>query len=58
MRPDRPNPDAAIKLGHARGAIISAVGSRGIAMVEYSINIVRVVAFVRMNHRRQTSDNK
>ena len=29
MRPDRPNPDAAIKLGHARGAIISAAGSGG-----------------------------
>jgi crossover junction endodeoxyribonuclease RuvC len=41
MRPDRPNPDAAIKLGHARGAIISAVGSRGIAMVEYSPNQIK-----------------
>ncbi|HAO70235.1 MAG TPA: crossover junction endodeoxyribonuclease RuvC [Gammaproteobacteria bacterium] len=36
MRPDRPNPDAAIKLGHARGAIISAAGVNGITMVEYS----------------------
>ena len=41
MRPDRPNPDAAIKLGHARGAIISAVGSRGIPMVEYSPNQIK-----------------
>lgn len=41
MRPDRPNPDAAIKLGHARGAIISAVGSRGIVMVEYSPNQIK-----------------
>lgn len=41
MRPDRPNPDAAIKLGHARGAIISAVGSNGIDMVEYSPNQVK-----------------
>ncbi|OIR24329.1 crossover junction endodeoxyribonuclease RuvC [Bathymodiolus thermophilus thioautotrophic gill symbiont] len=41
MRPDRPNPDAAIKLGHARGAIISAVGSRGILMVEYSPNQIK-----------------
>ena len=28
MRPDRPNPDAAIKLGHARGAVISAAGGQ------------------------------
>ncbi len=41
MRPDRPNPDAAIKLGHARGAIISAVGSRGITIVEYSPNQIK-----------------
>ncbi|SGZ66677.1 Crossover junction endodeoxyribonuclease RuvC [Bathymodiolus thermophilus thioautotrophic gill symbiont] len=41
MRPDRPNPDAAIKLGHARGAIISAVGSRGILMAEYSPNQIK-----------------
>lgn len=41
MRPDRPNPDAAIKLGHARGAIISAAGSRGITMVEYSPNQIK-----------------
>ncbi|SMN14456.1 Crossover junction endodeoxyribonuclease RuvC [uncultured Candidatus Thioglobus sp.] len=41
MRPDRPNPDAAIKLGHARGAIIAAVGSRGIVMVEYSPNQIK-----------------
>jgi crossover junction endodeoxyribonuclease RuvC len=41
MRPDRPNPDAAIKLGHARGAIISAVGSKNIEMVEYSPNQIK-----------------
>ena len=41
MRPDRPNPDAAIKLGHARGAIISAAGVNGIAMVEYSPNQIK-----------------
>jgi crossover junction endodeoxyribonuclease RuvC len=41
MRPDRPNPEAAIKLGHARGAIISAVGSKGIEMVEYSPNQIK-----------------
>lgn len=41
MRPDRPNPDAAIKLGHARGAIISAVGVNGISMVEYSPNQIK-----------------
>ena len=43
MRPDRPNPDAAIKLGHARGAIISAVGVNAIAMVEYSPNQIKKV---------------
>ena len=41
MRPDRPNPDAAIKLGHARGAIISAAGLNEIAMVEYSPNQIK-----------------
>jgi len=41
MRPDRPNPDAAIKLGHARGAIISAAGAREIPMVEYSPNQIK-----------------
>ncbi|MDG2354127.1 MAG: crossover junction endodeoxyribonuclease RuvC [Gammaproteobacteria bacterium] len=41
MRPDRPNPDAAIKLGHARGAIISAAGVNGIEMVEYSPNQIK-----------------
>jgi len=41
MRPDRPNPDAAIKLGHARGAIISAAGVNGITMVEYSPNQIK-----------------
>jgi crossover junction endodeoxyribonuclease RuvC len=41
MRPDRPNPDAAIKLGHARGAIISAAGMNGITMVEYSPNQIK-----------------
>lgn len=43
MRPDRPNPDAAIKLGHARGAIISAAGSNHTAMVEYSPNQIKKV---------------
>ncbi len=41
MRPDRPNPDAAIKLGHARGAIISAVGGQGIPMVDYTANQIK-----------------
>ncbi len=41
MRPDRPNPDAAIKLGHARGAIISAVGYNNIAVIEYSANRIK-----------------
>ena len=41
MRPDRPNPDAAIKLGHARGAIISAAGVNSIVMVEYSPNQIK-----------------
>jgi crossover junction endodeoxyribonuclease RuvC len=41
MRPDRPNPDAAIKLGHARGAIISAAGINDITMVEYSPNQIK-----------------
>ena len=38
MRPDRPNPDAATKLGHARGAIIPAAGGQGIPMVDYTAN--------------------
>lgn len=41
MRPDRPNPDAAIKLGHARGAIIAAVGFNLIALTEYSPNQIK-----------------
>ncbi len=41
MRPDRPNPDAAIKLGHARGAIIAASGVNKIEMVEYSPNQIK-----------------
>jgi crossover junction endodeoxyribonuclease RuvC len=41
MRPDRPNPDAAIKLGHARGAIISAAGGQGIPMVDYTANQIK-----------------
>lgn len=41
MRPDRPNPDAAIKLGHARGAIISATGVNNIAIAEYSPNQIK-----------------
>ena len=39
MRPDRPNPDAAIKLGHARGAVISA--ARGFPIVDYSPNQIK-----------------
>jgi len=41
MRPDRPNPDAAIKLGHARGAIISAVGTQDLPIVDYSPNQIK-----------------
>ena len=41
MRPDRPNPDAAIKLGHARGAIISAVGTQNLPIVDYSPNQIK-----------------
>ncbi len=41
MRPDRPNPDAAIKLGHARGAIIVATGVNAISVVEYSPNQIK-----------------
>ena len=41
MRPDRPNPDAAIKLGHARGAIISATGGQGIPIVDYTANQIK-----------------
>ena len=40
MRPDRPNPDAAIKLGHARGAVIAAVGGR-LPIVDYSPNQIK-----------------
>jgi len=40
MRPDRPNPDAAIKLGHARGAVISAVGGQ-LPIVDYSPNQIK-----------------
>ena len=39
MRPDRPNPDAAIKLGHARGAVISAAA--GLPIVDYSPNQIK-----------------
>lgn len=41
MCPDRPNLDAAIKLGHARGAIISAVGFHSIPILEYSPNQIK-----------------
>ena len=40
MRPDRPNPDAAIKLGHARGAVITAVGGQ-LPIVDYSPNQIK-----------------
>ena len=41
MRPDRPNPDAAIKLGHARGAIISAAGGLNLPIVDYTANQIK-----------------
>ena len=41
MRPDRPNPDAAIKLGHARGAIIAAAGGLGLPIVDYTANQIK-----------------
>ena len=41
MRPDRPNPDAAIKLGHARGAVISAAGGQDLPIVDYSPNQIK-----------------
>ncbi len=43
MRPDRPNPDAAIKLGHARGAIIAAACMYDVPVVEYSPNQIKKV---------------
>ena len=41
MRPDRPNPDAAIKLGHARGAVIAAAGGKDLPIVDYSPNQIK-----------------
>jgi crossover junction endodeoxyribonuclease RuvC len=41
MRPDRPNPDAAIKLGHARGAVIVAAGGQDLPIVDYSPNQIK-----------------
>ena len=41
MRPDRPNPDAAIKLGHARGAIIAAAGGLDLPIVDYTANQIK-----------------
>jgi len=41
MRPDRPNPDAAIKLGHARGAVIAAAGEQDLPIVDYSPNQIK-----------------
>ena len=41
MRPDRPNPDAAIKLGHARGAVIVAAGVQDLPIVDYSPNQIK-----------------
>ena len=41
MRPDRPNPDAAIKLGHARGAIIAAAGGLNLPIVDYTANQIK-----------------
>jgi len=40
MRPDRPNPDAAIKRGHARGAVIEDVGGQ-LPIVDYSPNQIK-----------------
>ena len=40
MRPDRPNPDAAIKLGHARGAVNTAGGGQ-LPIVDYSPNQIK-----------------
>ena len=41
MRPDRPNPQATIKLAHARGAIISAINYVDTKIVEYSANQIK-----------------
>jgi crossover junction endodeoxyribonuclease RuvC len=41
MRPDRPNPESSIKLGHARGAIISAAAINNFKIIEYSPNQIK-----------------
>ena len=41
MRPDRPNPDAALQLGHARGAVIAAAGGQDLPIVDYSPNQIK-----------------
>lgn len=41
MRPDRPNPEATIKLAQARGTIISAITHLDIPIVEYTPNQIK-----------------
>ena len=41
MRPDKTNPHEAIKLGHARGAIISAAGGKGVPIIDYTANQIK-----------------
>ena len=41
MRPDRPNPEATIKLAQARGAIISAISLLKLPIVEYTANQIK-----------------
>lgn len=41
MRPDRPNPEATIKLAQARGAIIAATGVLSVPLVEYTANQIK-----------------
>ncbi len=53
MRPDRPNPESAIKLGQARGAIISAVGIINIPIFEYTANQIKKT-IVGKGHAQKT----
>ena len=53
MRPDRPNPESVIKLGQARGAIISAVGMRDIPIFEYAANHIKKT-IVGKGHAQKT----
>ncbi len=41
MRPDRPNPEATIKLAQARGAIIAAINQQNLPIVEYTANQIK-----------------